>query len=72
MADEKKSAEKAAADTKKDVQSAFDKVQEQGFSGVEVDGTPNENYTVKGVTSGAKVPEAAADPVAARREASNA
>lgn len=66
MADEKKTAQAA----KKQAQEAFDKEQEQGFYGVEVDQTPNENYTVKGVTSGAKVPEAAADPVAARREAS--
>lgn len=30
---------------------------EQGFWGVEVDQTPNENYTVKGVTSGKPTPE---------------
>lgn len=29
----------------------------QGFRGVEVDSTPNENYTVQGVTSGAPTPE---------------
>lgn len=29
----------------------------QGFRGTEVDPTPNENYTVAGVTSGAPTPE---------------
>ena len=29
----------------------------QGFRGVEIDQTPNENYTVAGVTSGKKTPE---------------
>jgi hypothetical protein len=42
---------------------------DQGFRGVEIDQTPNENYTVEGVTSGAWVPEMAEDPVAARRQA---
>lgn len=31
--------------------------QAQGFRGIEVDPTPNENYTVAGVTSGAPTPE---------------
>lgn len=31
--------------------------QSQGFRGIEVDPTPNENYTVAGVTSGAPTPE---------------
>ena len=31
--------------------------QEQGFVGDEVDPTPNENYTVAGVTSGKPTPE---------------
>lgn len=30
---------------------------EQGFRGVEADETPNENYTVAGVTSGKPTPE---------------
>lgn len=33
----------------------------QGFRGVEVDSTPNENYTVAGVTSGAPTPETDVD-----------
>ena len=35
----------------------IDKESAQGFRGVEVDSTPNENYTVAGVTSGAPTPE---------------
>lgn len=31
--------------------------QEQGFRGVEVDPTPNEHYTVAGVTKGKPTPE---------------
>lgn len=38
-------------------QKAIDREVEQGFRGVEVDPTPNENYTVAGVTSGAPTPE---------------
>jgi len=40
------------------VQEAVDKETEQGFrGGPEADPTPNENYTVQGVTSGAPTPE---------------
>jgi hypothetical protein len=39
------------------VQAATDKETEQGFRGIEVDPTPNENYTVAGVTSGKPTPE---------------
>jgi hypothetical protein len=52
------------------VQEAVDQETEQGFRGVEVDRTDNRAYTVAGQAEGAEVPEAAADPVAARREAS--
>lgn len=38
-------------------QAIMDKENEQGFRGIEVDSTPNENYTVAGVTSGAPTPE---------------
>ncbi|MGX1129896.1 hypothetical protein RKD49_002086 [Streptomyces glaucescens] len=41
----------------KAVQQANDEAQAQGFFGVEADPTPNENYTVAGVTSGAPTPE---------------
>jgi len=61
---------KKTAQAEKQVQKAVDAETEQGFRGVEVDQTPNEAYTVEGVTSGQDVPEAAADPVEARRKAS--
>jgi hypothetical protein len=51
-----------------EVQKRTDAELEQGFRGVEADTTPNENYTVQGVTSGAPTPEtdqAQADKVAA-------
>jgi len=38
-------------------QEVIDRETEQGFRGVEVDSTPNENYTLQGVTSGAPTPE---------------
>lgn len=38
-------------------QRVIDKETEQGFRGVEVDPTPNDNYTLAGVTSGAPTPE---------------
>jgi hypothetical protein len=62
---------KKTESAEKQVQKAVDQETEQGFRGIEVDMTPNSAYTVKGVTSGEDVPEAAADPVAARREATN-
>lgn len=40
-----------------EVQKNVDEETEQGFVGVEVDPTPNENYTVAGVTSGKPTPE---------------
>lgn len=39
------------------VQRQVDQETEQGFRGVEVDPTPNENYTVQGVTAGKPTPE---------------
>lgn len=39
------------------VQDAADKINEQGFIGEKVDETPNENYTIAGVTSGKPTPE---------------
>ncbi|AYN57275.1 hypothetical protein PBI_BRIDGETTE_8 [Arthrobacter phage Bridgette] len=47
-------ASEAAADK---AQSATDKINEQGFLGEEVDKTPNENYTIAGVTAGKPTPE---------------
>ncbi len=40
-----------------EVQKVVDRETEQGFRGVEVDPTPNENYTVDGVVAGAPTPE---------------
>ncbi len=51
--------------TTAEVQKKVDAEQEQGFRGVEVDSTPNENYTVAGVTKGAPTPET--DPAAAEQ-----
>lgn len=39
------------------VQGAVNEETDCGFLGVEVDPTPNENYTVAGVTKGAPTPE---------------
>lgn len=51
-----KNTEKAAPQTR-DTQQIVDTQTEQGFRGVEVDPTPNENYTAAGVTSGKPTPE---------------
>jgi NADPH-dependent glutamate synthase beta subunit-like oxidoreductase len=40
-----------------EVQARTDEELEQGFRGTEVDTTPNENYTVAGVTAGKPTPE---------------
>ncbi len=47
----------AAADPAAEVQARMDEELEQGFRGREVDSTPNENYTVAGVTDGKPTPE---------------
>lgn len=39
------------------VQKAFDEANEQGYFGSAPDDTPNENYTLKGVTSDKPTPE---------------
>lgn len=52
MAD-KKSADAGQAE----VQEKFDQEQERGYRGHVPDPTPNDAYTVAGVTSGAKTPE---------------
>lgn len=40
-----------------EVQARFDEAAEKGYFGHTPDETPNENYTLKGVTSGAPTPE---------------
>jgi hypothetical protein len=59
--------EQLAEESNAQVQERVDQETEQGFRGVEVDQTPNENYTVAGVTAGLPVPEAAEVPREARR-----
>lgn len=44
-----------------EVQAKVDAENEQGFRGTKVDPTPDENYTVAGVTSGAPTPETDAE-----------
>lgn len=40
-----------------EVQATFDEANEKGYFGEVPDKTPNENYTLKGVTSGKPTPE---------------
>lgn len=55
MADQKK---KDADDAgQAEVQAKFDEAEEKGYFGTTPDDTPNENYTLKGVTSGKPTPE---------------
>lgn len=44
-----------------EVQEKVDAANAQGFIGIEVDPTPNENYTVAGVTAGLPTPETDAE-----------
>jgi hypothetical protein len=54
MPNEKKSADDAG---QAEVQAKFDEANEKGYFGTTPDDTPNENYTLKGVTSGKPTPE---------------
>lgn len=45
----------------KEVAEKVEEIEEQGFIGTEVDPTPNENYTVAGVTAGKPTPETTTD-----------
>ena len=49
--------EPSAKSTQAAVKAAVDKDTEQGFRGANTDPTPNENYTVAGVTAGLPTPE---------------
>lgn len=54
----RKSADKPGGDAgQAEVQAKFDEAAEKGYFGVSPDDTPNENYTLKGVTSGKPTPE---------------
>ena len=50
----KKSADDAG---QAEVQAKFDEAEEKGYFGETPDKTPNENYTLQGVTSGKPTPE---------------
>jgi hypothetical protein len=65
----KAAAVKADAATAKEVQEKVDEETAQGFRGVEVDPTPNENYTIAGVTKGAPTPETDDEAAEAARKA---
>jgi hypothetical protein len=54
MATEKKSADDAG---QAEVQAKFDEANKKGYFGSTPDETPNENYTLAGVTSGKSTPE---------------
>lgn len=56
-ADTQRQATKATDAAAEQVQTAVDVETEQGFRGVEVDPTPNENYTLEGQNAGAPTPE---------------
>ena len=62
-----KSAKDGGADQ---VAEKMDVETEQGFRGTKVDPTPNENYTVAGVTAGKPTPETDAKAAAKARESS--
>jgi len=51
-----------------EVQDTIDAENEQGFRGTKVDPTPDENYTVAGVTSGKPTPETDDKAAAKARE----
>lgn len=61
MATTKKPDEQPKTKAGEEIQAAFDAANKQGFFGVEVDATPNENYTVAGVVAGKPTPETDAE-----------
>jgi hypothetical protein len=68
----KSDAVKADAKVADPAQKQVDVETEQGFRGVEVDQTPNEAYTLQGVTSGQATPETDADAAAKAQEGQKA
>lgn len=52
-----------------EIQHAFDQANDQGYWGDTSDPTPDEHYTVSGVTAGKPTPETDADARAAARKA---
>jgi hypothetical protein len=65
----KADAVQADAGVAKGPQEMIDRENAQGFRGVEVDPTPNENYTLQGVTSGKPTPETDDSAAEAARQA---
>jgi hypothetical protein len=65
MAESKSAAKNADAQAdapgNDEVKSKMDEATEKGYFGVEVDQTPNEHYTVAGVTAGKPTPETDVD-----------
>ena len=59
----------AKKSTEDQVQARVDEETEKGYFGTTVDPTPNENYTVAGVTSGKPTPETDDDLAAKARRA---
>jgi hypothetical protein len=55
--DDKKAPAKADDLGASEVQAAFDEAEKKGYFGETPDETPNENYTLAGVTSGKPTPE---------------
>lgn len=53
-----------------ELQANIDEINEKGYRGTAIDPTPNENYTVAGVTAGKPTPETDADLEAEARAAS--
>lgn len=54
----KRSSDETGTDAGQDeVQAKFDEASEKGYFGTTPDKTPNENYTLDGVTSGKPTPE---------------
>lgn len=57
MAEQKKTPSSSTDAGQDEVQAKFDEAAEKGYFGHTPDDTPNENYTLKGVTAGKPTPE---------------
>ena len=68
---DQKATSASTEDVKAQVQEAFDEANERGYFGAVTDPTPNENYTVAGVTAGKPTPETDAKLAAEARTARN-
>ena len=71
---EKKTKTQPASDSTNEVQAEnvkqlFDEADEKGYFGLVTDPTPNENYTLRGVASGAPTPETDEDLAEEARKA---